>query len=250
MDAVLAKAIWVLLVIIAMVFLSTMMVTTIVVCIGRIGKRLFGRSEDGQHALAQKTRARAPAGESDGTSSSSTPIAQARQSRSAASVIEPVSGPLEPTQPQRQGFLIRVAGVSFHNSNGQSRQEVLRQLRPGDPVRLQPEPDNPFDPDAIRIVTPYGQLGYVPRPITPWIGLLDREKLQVHVHSIKRFDRALAGCLVMIDPGEQPAGLLSAIEARIRGERSSAWLAGLRDETRWESHGTLSIGNRNHDNRG
>src|SRR5439155_992836 len=54
-------------------------------------------------------------------------------------------------------FYTKVAGVTF-----ESRQETVRALRPGDPLMLRREPDNPHDPHAVKVVTASGtQIGYL-----------------------------------------------------------------------------------------
>lgn len=60
-------------------------------------------------------------------------------------------------------YPMAVAGESHRNADGSSRQKILRKVRPGDPVTLVPEPDNPYDPQAVKVMTPAGQVGYVPR---------------------------------------------------------------------------------------
>ena len=53
----------------------------------------------------------------------------------------------------------RVAGLS-HRADAAQDPALL----PGRPVRLEREPDNPYDSRAIRVMTPRGQpLGYIPR---------------------------------------------------------------------------------------
>lgn len=41
--------------------------------------------------------------------------------------------------------------------------EILRELKPGDRLELVREPDNPHDPDAVRVEWRGVKLGYVPR---------------------------------------------------------------------------------------
>lgn len=62
----------------------------------------------------------------------------------------------------------RVAGISFENKDGSSRQANARRVRKGDPLQLRREPENVYDPHALAVefVEPEGQtlqLGYVPR---------------------------------------------------------------------------------------
>jgi hypothetical protein len=55
-----------------------------------------------------------------------------------------------------------VAGTTFDN-----RAAALSTLSKGDRVRLVPEPANPFDPCAVRVLTAEGALlGYVPKALT------------------------------------------------------------------------------------
>lgn len=51
-----------------------------------------------------------------------------------------------------------LAGYQFHDGG-----EVWNQLRVGDALRLVREPDNPHDPNAVRVEWHGHQLGYLPR---------------------------------------------------------------------------------------
>ena len=61
----------------------------------------------------------------------------------------------------------KVVGVSKNNSDGTSRQTIIRnEVREDDELTLQLEPENPYDPDAICILTKSGhQIGYVAKDI-------------------------------------------------------------------------------------
>jgi len=68
--------------------------------------------------------------------------------------------------PPKRRFTTRVAGVSFKNPDGVSRQDILRRLRPGHMAVLLRQPDNPKDPDAVAVIDPhYGQFGFIPADI-------------------------------------------------------------------------------------
>ena len=55
----------------------------------------------------------------------------------------------------------KVAGVTF-----EGRQTVVRRLRPGEVLQLVREPDNPHDPDAIKVLRKNGdQVGYVEKQL-------------------------------------------------------------------------------------
>lgn len=49
---------------------------------------------------------------------------------------------------------------------------VLSELRPGELLSLQPEPDNPHDPEAVAIYRGDVRLGYVPAGETPMLSAM------------------------------------------------------------------------------
>lgn len=61
-------------------------------------------------------------------------------------------------------YLQSVHGESFANADGNRRQDILKRCKSGDEIDLVPEPDNPFDHNAIavRLVKTGEQLGYLP----------------------------------------------------------------------------------------
>ena len=63
--------------------------------------------------------------------------------------LSTVSGPFD--------MVMEVAGTRFQPTD-------LKNVAIGDPVTLAPEPDNAFDPNAIKISHLSGDLGYVPKP--------------------------------------------------------------------------------------
>lgn len=67
-------------------------------------------------------------------------------------------------------YSVNVAGESFRNDDGRSRQAIIRKLRPGDPVRLVPEPWNIHDSGAVAVHARGGQIGYVSRDNSAWVG--------------------------------------------------------------------------------
>lgn len=59
-------------------------------------------------------------------------------------------------------FNLHVVGVSHRNKDGTKRQDVVRSCSAGEIVQLVPEPDNPYDHDAIRVCRLTGeQIGYI-----------------------------------------------------------------------------------------
>lgn len=57
----------------------------------------------------------------------------------------------------------KVAGVTKRNNDGSDRQEIIKsKCRPGDPLILKREADNPYDPNAVKVLLRSGeQIGYL-----------------------------------------------------------------------------------------
>jgi hypothetical protein len=59
-------------------------------------------------------------------------------------------------------FYGRVAGTDRVNENKMSRQASIGTLVPQDELRLEPEPGNSYDPNAVKVLAPDGnQIGYL-----------------------------------------------------------------------------------------
>lgn len=66
---------------------------------------------------------------------------------------------------QFKTMTVDVVGVDFNGS-----QAVIAQVAEGETIRLQREPDNPSDPEAIRVERQEGsQLGYLPYWLVQWL---------------------------------------------------------------------------------
>ena len=61
----------------------------------------------------------------------------------------------------------KVVGVSKDNADGTSRQVIIKEnVEEEDSVILQREPENTYDPDAVRVMTVQGkQIGYLGRDV-------------------------------------------------------------------------------------
>lgn len=72
-----------------------------------------------------------------------------------------------PAPPQTKWlFHTSIAGVSHRNADGSSREEVAAECEPGEFLTLLAEPDNPVDPNAVRVFRDNGkQLGYLKRHV-------------------------------------------------------------------------------------
>lgn len=61
-----------------------------------------------------------------------------------------------------KSFYAKVAGASHRNDDGTSRRVVIEGCKSKDLLSLRRDPDNPYDPNAIKICTAFGeQLGFV-----------------------------------------------------------------------------------------
>lgn len=79
---------------------------------------------------------------------------------------------------------IKVAGVSF-----EGRQAYLAQLTGNEPVRLVPEPKNPFDSNAIAVHVALGgkvmHCGYIPREMAAQIApLMEGESFDCAIEAV------------------------------------------------------------------
>ena len=95
----------------------------------------------------------------------------------------------------------KVVGVSKINDDGSSRQELIRKLiREDDPIRLEPEPDNAYDPHAVRVLSNHGhQIGYLPRETAERVASAIENEATIH-------------CRVAWTGGEKFAGVGLRIE--------------------------------------
>lgn len=68
-----------------------------------------------------------------------------------------------------RAITIPIKGADHPNKRGPARRFGIALCKPGDPVELRPEPNNPVDPQAVAIYEPGGiQLGYVPAEKAQW----------------------------------------------------------------------------------
>ncbi|KAK9816032.1 hypothetical protein WJX74_000596 [Apatococcus lobatus] len=95
-------------------------------------------------------------------------------------------------------YTCRIAGISF-----EGRQSLIPQLQEGRPVEFRHEPDNPYDSNAVKVLTLDGlDLGYVPRAETATFGF---NTTFGHVISVgPAADSGLSGVLVRAWPTLPP----------------------------------------------
>ena len=77
----------------------------------------------------------------------------------------------------------KVVGVSKNNADGSSRQEIIkREVRENDKLRLEAESDNPFDPNAVKVLSKFGnQIGYLSKEMAETIRPAILHETEIHV---------------------------------------------------------------------
>lgn len=83
---------------------------------------------------------------------------------------------------------IRVAGVTF-----EGRQDIISRMQGQEVVRIEPEPQNPYDPNALAVKVAFppeskwgiAHVGYIPKDMAAIISpVLDGESLMVEIAEI------------------------------------------------------------------
>lgn len=63
-----------------------------------------------------------------------------------------------------------IVGIDYPNKRGVTRRFAVDLLRPGDPVALRLEPENPADENAVAVDSVEGvQMGYIPAQRAPYV---------------------------------------------------------------------------------
>lgn len=71
---------------------------------------------------------------------------------------------------------LAIVGIDYPNKRGPARRFELEICRPGEPIELRPEPNNPHDEHAIAVFSCRGiQLGYLASERAVLIGTLRRQ---------------------------------------------------------------------------
>ncbi len=133
-----------------------------------------------------------------------------------------------------------VAGVTFSNSgdNTENRQDIIRSLvsggllDKGQSLDLVPEPDNPKDPNAIRVIGPDGrQIGNIPKEIAVILSSRIRNGENYHAVVLKvkggnGFNYGVDIHIKGYDPYATQAGKIGSQAAFIRRDQLKALLDG------------------------
>lgn len=77
----------------------------------------------------------------------------------------------EAAGPPYRTYTLGIVGESHKNPDGSSRQAEIKRCREGEAVQLIAEPDNPYDPLAVAVLSRRGTcIGYISRDHNEWIG--------------------------------------------------------------------------------
>jgi len=102
-------------------------------------------------------------------------------------------------------FLVGVKGECQINKDGRSRQELIKQLHVGDQVKLIPDPTNPYDRWAVRVLTVDGQqIGWLQSDARDAAPLLKGEPVAATVHAIRggTEDKTFLGVVLELTKGD------------------------------------------------
>lgn len=77
----------------------------------------------------------------------------------------------------------KVVGVSKDNADGSSRQAIIRQeVAEDDKLQLKAEPNNPFDPNAVKVLSKNGnQIGYLNKEMAETILPAINNQTEIHI---------------------------------------------------------------------
>lgn len=125
-------------------------------------------------------------------------------------------------------YPIPLSGESRPNDDGSSRQRELARCRPAEPVKLERQPDNPHDTNAIFVRSVRGVgIGFIARDYNDWIAeRIDKgHPVSACIKSLHAAgSKQLIGCVLNVasageDPAEgikQSGGLLGWLEKAFR----------------------------------
>lgn len=76
----------------------------------------------------------------------------------------------------------KTVGVTKDNADGSSRQDIIKsEVAEDDPIHFVHEPDNTFDPSAVKVMTATGrQIGYLSKDVAPRIQSAIENEAQIH----------------------------------------------------------------------
>lgn len=125
-------------------------------------------------------------------------------------------------------FFTKIAGVSYRNSDGASRQAIIKRCQIGEELSLVREPNNSIDKNAIKAVRQNGeQLGYVPAHVAA-NGLADQldgqEKIRCRISDLTGGDGLTRGVNIEVGTWEEPNPPLVGPDQRRAFSLGPAWV--------------------------
>ena len=109
----------------------------------------------------------------------------------------------------------KVMGVTHKNDDGTSRQELLGLCSEGDELYLYRDEYNEYDPNAIQVDSPDGQVGFLSRTIAKKLAPLmdDGDDLYCEITNITggEYDKPTLGCNIKITPADPLADIMVTI---------------------------------------
>jgi len=77
----------------------------------------------------------------------------------------------------------KVVGVSKDNEDGTSRQAIIKaEVAEEDKLQLEAEPSNPYDPNAVKVLSPKGnQIGYLNKEMAETVKPALDHATEIHV---------------------------------------------------------------------
>lgn len=95
-------------------------------------------------------------------------------------------------------IITNVAGVTFKNTDGSSRQEIIRKLSIGESLEIKHDMNNIYDNHAIKVLSRFGCIGFIPKPLNSDLFLnLSRIK-KISLKSKKKTAQGFWGCIITI----------------------------------------------------
>jgi hypothetical protein len=100
---------------------------------------------------------------------------------------------------QDVSFEFKVAGVSFFNDDGTSRQEILKRLQPDMPLSIIVDSQNRYDINALKVMSSLGCIGFVPKKEKTRVLSKLNETNCIFLKSKKQVSNGLWGCIVSLE---------------------------------------------------
>jgi len=101
---------------------------------------------------------------------------------------------------------IQVVGVTFPNNDGSSRQEALQHLAIGDLVRVIAEPYNPHHKNAFKVVSNFGQVGYLPRSFADNLSKENKSQFEAKIKAVGASSKGSLGARILLTPHPEGGG--------------------------------------------